>query len=113
VKAPATPAQTIAGLPGGALYEAANGSLTNKPHNPFLVGTVSFSIAAPLVTPTTQVESATFRFGTSYEKYPFIGECVWGCGGDTPVPEPSAFALFVAGGILFGGLAFRRRASRS
>jgi hypothetical protein len=102
---PDGPAQTIIGQPGpGGVYTNANGSIAgNGPHNPFLQGTVHFTLAVAGVTAATTVTGATFSFGTA-------------AGNDTPgiqaVPEPSTLAL-VASALVPASLAGLRRLRRS
>src|SRR6476620_3618737 len=51
INAPAGPDQTIVGGSGSGTYANANGSIAgNGPHNPFLAGTVTFTLAVPGVT---------------------------------------------------------------
>ncbi len=61
------PDQTILGRPNGSgVYSAAGGSIAgNGPHNPFLVGDVTFNVAIAGLSATSTVNSATFSFGTA------------------------------------------------
>jgi hypothetical protein len=63
----AGPAHTIIGPPGaGGTYSAAVGSIAgNGPHNPFLFGTVSFTINAPGLTVNSAINDVVFSFGTT------------------------------------------------
>jgi len=92
--APATPSHTILGQPtppGNTTYANANTSIAgNGPHNPFLYGPVSFTLAVAGVTAASVVNDAVFSFGTT------PGQYVHG------VPLPSAALL---GGIALLGLA--------
>jgi hypothetical protein len=100
----AGPAHLIIGPPGtGGTYSNADGSIAgNKPHNPFLNQTATFTITAPNIGTTSTITSATFSFGTT------SGVNVIGV--DT-VPEPSSLVLGMAGIGLLGaaGLCRRRR----
>jgi hypothetical protein len=105
------PAGLIIGLPGGATYSNANGSIAgNGPHNPFINQTATFQIAVTGVTASTTVTSGTFSFGTTAGVN--VAGCVAGtvnCGAST-VPEPVSLAL-TGSGLL--GLYFIRRRSTS
>jgi len=63
----AGPAHTLIGGPGaGGLYDLANNSITgNGPHNPFLVGDVTFTLNIAGLTAGDAVTGATFQFGTT------------------------------------------------
>ena len=87
----AGPAHLIIGPSGpGDVYSNANGSIAgNKPHNPFLDGTATFTLDVPGVTSATTITSATFSFGTT------DGIDVPGTPGtSTSVPEPATYMLF-------------------
>jgi hypothetical protein len=104
----AGPAHLLIGPPGGSTYANSNGSIHgNKPHNPFLNQTATFSITGPGITADTTVTSATFSFGTT------SGIFVNG----SAVPEPSALAMGLVGVGLIGSIhahrSFRRRRRRS
>ena len=64
---PIGPAHLIIGPPDASnKYSNANGSIAgNGPHNPFLVGDVTFTISIPTLTAQDNVTSATFSFGTT------------------------------------------------
>ncbi|MBL8820578.1 MAG: hypothetical protein JNL58_31435 [Planctomyces sp.] len=104
------PAYTIIGNPNGGTntYLNANKSIAgNKPHNPFLHGPVTFTLNVLGVTEDSQIDSATFSFGTA------AGNDVAGLlvgGGPTAVPEPASMAVW--GSVLAVG-AFARRRRRS
>jgi hypothetical protein len=93
----AGPAHLIIGPPGGATYANSNGSIAgNKPHNPFLDETATFTITGSGITADTTITSATFSFGTTSGVYvdgTTSGVTVHG----SSVPEPSALALGLVG----------------
>src|SRR5262249_48945213 len=77
----------------GNTYSAGNGSIAgNKPHNPFLFESATFTITGAGITADTTITSATFSFGTTR-------------GVDVPgviVPEPSSLVLCLSGVGLAG-----------
>lgn len=98
-----TPKDTIIGPPGtSGDYTNANGSIAgNKAHNPFISETATFIIAAPDVTSSTSIASATFSFGTA------SGDNIDGI--VKPVPEPTSLALAAIGMGCAGGVRALRR----
>jgi hypothetical protein len=92
------PQMTIVGGTGSGAYPNANSSISsNGPHNPFLVGTVSFTLYVPGVTRDSTFSNVGVQFGTSATP-------------PTVVPEPGSIALLLAtGGTLFGGIVIRFR----
>lgn len=60
------PEHTIIGGPGaGNTYDQAGGSIANnKPHNPFLAKTVTFTLDVPGATSDSTVDNVFFQFGT-------------------------------------------------
>lgn len=104
----AGPAHTIIGPPGATgNYTNANGSIAgNKPHNPFLNQSATFTVDITGLAATDTVTSATFSFGT------VAGINLMGGGGPPQsVPEPGNYAMLA--GILVPGIGFlirRRRA---
>jgi hypothetical protein len=83
------PKRTILGPPDGSdEYGGANSSIAgNKPHNPFLAGSATFTLSAPGVTDQTDISGVIFGFGTAGNQ-------------NLTVPEPATMALLVAGGAL-------------
>lgn len=60
------PEQTIIGGTGSGAYANANGSIAgNDPHNPFLVGTVTFTVVVPGVTVNSTFSNVVLQFGTT------------------------------------------------
>jgi hypothetical protein len=98
INAPAGPDQTIIGGTGSGFYANANGSINgNGPHNPFLAGTVTFTLSVPGVTVNSTFSNVVIQFGTEATP-PQTQE----------VPEPASMLLLGTGliGIATG---FRKR----
>jgi hypothetical protein len=93
-----TPAGLIIG-PGP--YTNANGSIAgNKPHNPFVDQTATFTFLLAGVTANSVISNVVFSFGTE-------------TGTNVAVPIPAAVWLFASGLLALIGIARRRQAGLS
>jgi len=101
---PTGPSYLIIGPPDLGGYTVANGSIAgNKPHNPFLNESATFTITGAGITDATTIISATFSFGTT------AGINVPGIP-LSAVPEPSSLALgFVGIGAAVAARLYRSR----
>jgi len=98
VSSPAGPDQTIIGGTGSGAYANANGSIAaNGPHNPFLVGPVTFTLVVPGVTVDSTFSNVVIQFGT--EATPPQTQ---------QVPEPASM-LLLGSGLVGAAAGFRRR----
>ena len=94
----AGPEQTIIGGTGSGAYANANGSIAgNDPHNPFLAGTVTFTLIVPGVTVNSTFSNVVIQFGTTATP-PETQE----------VPEPASM-LLLGSGLIGAAASFRKR----
>ena len=97
---------TQCGGPSGLIigpgpYTNANGSIGgNRPHNPFIDQTATFTIALLGATAQTVISNVVLTFGTDGARV-----------GATLVPIPAAVWLFASGVLALFGVAQRRRAA--
>ena len=87
---------------GTGPYTNANGSINgNGPHNPFLDGTVTFTLSVSGLTSVNQLSNVIVSFGTTAGDDLSVGT-------PTPTPEPSSLIL-LGTGLLGLGAELRRR----
>jgi hypothetical protein len=95
---PVGPESTIVGGTGSGSYASANGSLNNNnPHNPFLVGEVTFTLNVTGVTADSTFDrnSLFIQFGTT-------------AASPTAVPYSGSLSLLVMTGLVMAGALSRR-----
>jgi hypothetical protein len=99
--------QTIIGLPNSPSnkYDAANPSITNGVHSPFLYHTATFVLDVPGLSQSSRISSVTWGVGTA------TGNNLNGNLVSTVVPEPSALALAGIGMAGLLAIRLRRRAA--
>lgn len=95
------PAGLIIGGPGaGNLYSAAGGSIAgNGPHNPFLAGTVNFTLTIAGLTANDTISSLIFYFGTTAGN---------GVPTNRTVPDGGTTAALLGGALMAAGMIRRK-----
>ena len=103
------PKQTILGSPNPITgkYSANSSIAGNDPHNPFLVGDVSFDVAISGLSAGDFVNSATFSFGTT------AGDNVRGTLNPAVTPEGDSLLPVSSGLLPLGGLGLWHRRRRN
>lgn len=99
IAATAGPDQTIIGGTGSGAYANAAGSINdNGPHNPFLVGPVTFTLSIAGVNADSTFSNLFIQFGTTVQTPT----------PPPPVPEPTSMVLLGSGLIGMAGVVRRK-----
>jgi len=110
--ATAVPAETIIGGSGSGAYPSAGGSINgNGPHNPFLVGPVTFTLNVAGVTAASTFDQLFVQFGTTAVASTSTSSTSGSGTTSGSLPEPSSSALALLGIALLAGTFLKRKMS--